>query len=208
MSADTPQGRLREQLRQKRTDLILEAAEEMLIRKGYYNASMDEIAAQAGVAKGTLYQHFPAKEDLFFALIEKALARFEQVVQQAAFSSDNAWQKLERIMSYVYGEHRGEHIYLLQLLRRNGELSQRLQAKKSRSAERLNQVVGQIRRIVEEGKAEGRFTTTVATDLIVHFFLHMLAFSGDEHLLDGPERMPEELVPQLERLLFQGIQSL
>lgn len=207
MSTDTPQGRLREQLRQKRTDLILEAAEEMLIKKGYYNASMDEIAAQAGVAKGTLYQHFPTKEDLFFALIEKALARFEQVVQQAALSSENARQKLGHIMSYVYGEHRGEHIYLLQLLHRNRELSQRLQAKKSRSGERINQVIAQIRCIVEEGKAEGCFTTTVATDLIVHFFLHMLAYSGDEHLPDQLEGMPEEFVPQLERLLFQGIQS-
>lgn len=207
MSTNTPQSRLRERLRQKRTDLILEAAEELLIRKGYYNASMDEIAAQAGVAKGTLYQHFSTKEDLFFAFIEKVLARFEQVVQQAALSSENARQKLEHIISYVYGEHRGEHIYVLQLLRRNGELSQRLQAKKGRSGERIDQVVAQLHRILEEGKAEGFFTTSIATDLMVHFFLHMLVFFGDEHLPDQSEGMPEEFVTQLECLLFQGIQS-
>ena len=82
MPIDMPQRRLREKLHQKRSELILEVAEEILIRKGYHHASMDEIAAQAGVAKGTLYQHFPTKEDLFFALIEQALTRFEQVVQQ------------------------------------------------------------------------------------------------------------------------------
>lgn len=207
MSADTPQSRLREQLRQKRTDFILEAAEEIIIRKGYYSTSMDEIAAQAGVAKGTLYHHFPTKEDLFLALIERALAHFEQVVRQAVLSSENARQKLEHILFYVYGEHRREHGYLLQLLRRNGDLNLRLQAKKGLSGEHVDQVVDQIRRIFEEGKAEGIFATNVTTDLMVHFFLHLLSLSGDEHLPEQQERTLEELIPQLEHLLFRGIQS-
>jgi AcrR family transcriptional regulator len=207
MSTDTPQGKLREKLREKRGELILETAEEILLKKGYANASMDEIAAQAGVSKGTLYHHFPTKEDLFFALLEKALARFEQVVQQSVLSSNNARQKLVRIIYYVYGEHRGEHRHLLQLLRNNGELSQRLQIKKGQSRERMDQVIGQIRGILEEGKAEGLFTTAIATDLMLHLFLHLLSLSEDEHLSGPQEGTSEELISQLERLLFQGIQS-
>ncbi|HEU5381007.1 MAG TPA: TetR/AcrR family transcriptional regulator [Ktedonobacteraceae bacterium] len=207
MSTDTPQGRLREQLWQKRTDFILEAAEAILIRKGYSSVSMDEIAAQAGVAKGTLYQHFPTKEDLFFALIEKALIRFEQVIQQAILSGKDARQKLEHILSYVYGEHWREHAYLLQLLRKNEDLNRRLLAKKERSGERIDQVIGQIHCILEEGKTEGLFTRAIATDIMVHMFLLLLSFAGDEYAPDQPERTPEELIPQLEHLLFQGIQS-
>lgn len=207
MSTDTPQARLREKLRQKRSELILEVAEELLLKKGYANASMDEIAAHAGVAKGTLYQHFLTKEDLFFALFEKALIRFEQVVQQAVDSSRNARQKLESILSYVYGEHRGEHVHLLQLLRRNADLSQRLQAKQGHSRERMDQVIQQLRRILEDGKAEGLFTTAVTTDLMLHLFLHLLSLSGDEHLPSLSEEKPEELISQLEHLLFLGIQK-
>lgn len=206
MSTNTPQGRLREQLRQKRADLILEAAEDLLIRKGYHNASMDEIAAQAGVAKGTLYQHFPAKEDLFLALFEKTLARFEQAVQHALLSAGNARQKLEHILQYVYGEHHKEHVYLLHQLRKNGELNLRLQEKQGRFGERIEQVTAQIRRILEEGKTAGLFASTITTDLMVHFFLYMLAFSGDEYLTDQPDT-PEELLPQVEYLLFSGILS-
>src|SRR3954447_601704 len=95
MSTQSPQSTMREKLRQKRTELILETAEEILSKKGYHATSMDEIAAQTGVAKGTLYQHFPTKEDLFFALIEQALAQFEHMVQEVANSSSNARQKLE-----------------------------------------------------------------------------------------------------------------
>ena len=208
MSTDTPQRILREKLRQKRTELILETAEEILARKGYYGASMDEIAAQAGVAKGTLYQHFPTKEDLFFALIEQALARFEQIVQQAAASPSNAREKLERILYYAYGEQRGAHTQLLRLLRNNEELSQRLQARKGQARERVNQAIGQIGGILEAGKAEGLFDTTIATDLMLHMFLHLLSLSGEEHFgLAQKQETPEELVAQLERLFFEGIQA-
>lgn len=207
MSTDTPQRILREKLRQKRTELILETAEEILARKGYYGASMDEIAAQAGVAKGTLYQHFPTKEDLFFALIEQALARFEQIVQQAAASPSNAREKLERILYYAYGEQRGAHTQLLRLLRNNEELSQRLHVKKGQARERINQAIGQIGCILEAGKAAGLFETAIATDLMLRMFLHLLSLSSEEHFGLTQQETPEELVAQLERLFFEGIQA-
>src|SRR5437588_12312304 len=119
MSADTPQRSLRERLREVRAELILDVAEEMLAEKGYHDASMDEIAARAGIAKGTLYQHFPGKEDLVFALFERSLGLFEQAVEQAATAADlTARAKLERILRYVYQDLRGVHT-LLQLLSQN-----------------------------------------------------------------------------------------
>lgn len=207
MSTDTPQRILREKLRQKRTELILETAEEILTRKGYYGASMDEIAGQAGVAKGTLYQHFPTKEDLFFALIEQALDRFEQMVQQIATSSSNAREKLERIFHYIYIEQRGAHMQLLRLLRNNEELSQRLQARKGQARERIDQAIGQIGGILEVGKTEGLFDATIATGLMLRVFLHLLSLSGEEQFgLTQMQDTPEELIAQLERLFFEGIQ--
>lgn len=207
MPIDVPQRRLREQLHQKRSELILEVAEEILIRKGYHNASMDEIAAHAGVAKGTLYQHFPTKEDLFFALIEQALTRFEQVVQQVATSPSSARQKLERILHYIYGEQRGAHVRLIQLLQNNEDMSQRLQTRKGQAGERIDQAIGEIRSILEEGKAEGLFDTTIATELMLHLFLHLLSLSRLEQIVGPHQETPEELIAQIERLFFEGIQS-
>ncbi|HXR66654.1 MAG TPA: TetR/AcrR family transcriptional regulator [Ktedonobacteraceae bacterium] len=207
MSTDTPQSSIREKLRQKRSELILETAEDILTRKGYHNSSMDEIAAQAGVAKGTLYQHFPTKEDLFFALIEQALTRFEHLVQQVTNSSSNAHQKLERIFSYIYGEKPGTHIQLLRLLQNNEELSLRLQEKRIQSGERIHEAIDQIRSILEDGKTQGLFDASIETELMLHLFLHLLSFSGQEQLFGPIKATPEELIAQLERLFFQGIQS-
>ncbi len=57
---------LKERQRQEREALILLAAEEVLIEKGYHEMSMDEIAARVGISKGTVYLHFASKEDLVF----------------------------------------------------------------------------------------------------------------------------------------------
>lgn len=64
----------------------MDAAEEVFIEKGYHDVSMDEIAAQAGIAKGTLYLHFPGKKDLVFALFERSLVLFEQAVEHGIWS--------------------------------------------------------------------------------------------------------------------------
>ena len=51
---------------------IFNTAVKLFSDKGYYNASVEEIMAVAGVAKGSLYYHFAKKEDIFdMMLLEK-----------------------------------------------------------------------------------------------------------------------------------------
>lgn len=52
---------------------ILEAARRVFARQGYAGATLDAIAADAGLTKGALYWHFPSKIDLFLALLEGQL---------------------------------------------------------------------------------------------------------------------------------------
>lgn len=207
MSADTPQRSLREKLREVRAELILDVAEEMLAEKGYHDTSMDEIAALAGVAKGTLYQHFPGKEDLVFALFERNLVLFEQAVGQAASASLTARVKLERILSYVYQERRGQHARLLQLLYQNMEIRKGLLEKKGQLRDHMEQVAGQIRTILEEGKAEGAFDPAISTELMLLTFMSLLSLSTREHLLVQEQLLPAELVSQVGRVFFEGIAS-
>ena len=53
---------------------LLDAAARLLARHGYHEATLDSIAAEAGVSKGALYYNFASKEDLFLALLEDRLA--------------------------------------------------------------------------------------------------------------------------------------
>jgi AcrR family transcriptional regulator len=55
--------------RQERADRILDAAAELILRWGYKKTTIDDIAKQSRVAKGTIYLHWKTREDLFMALI-------------------------------------------------------------------------------------------------------------------------------------------
>jgi AcrR family transcriptional regulator len=51
-------------------NLIVEAAARVFARSGYSNAVVADIALQANIGKGTVYEYFKSKEDLFFAVFE------------------------------------------------------------------------------------------------------------------------------------------
>jgi AcrR family transcriptional regulator len=62
----------RAQRREAREELLA-AALRVFARRGYQQAGVDEIAAQAGYSKGALYWHFPSKEELLLALLDERI---------------------------------------------------------------------------------------------------------------------------------------
>jgi AcrR family transcriptional regulator len=53
------------------TTILLTLHTRVFAQRGYSNATLDEIAADAGFTKGALYYNFASKEDLFFALLDR-----------------------------------------------------------------------------------------------------------------------------------------
>lgn len=203
MPTNTPQHQLKARLREVRAELILDVTEEVLMEKGYQNALIDEIAARAGVAKGTLYQHFPSKEDLIFALFERHLVLFEQTVTQTAASSLTASDKLAHILRYVYQE-RGPRV-LLQLLSHNADIHKRFSDKKMQIYDRLRQCTGLIRTILEAGQAEGSFDPTISTGLMLSAFMSLLSMGRKEQLFAQEQLSPADLAQQVGRIFLAGI---
>lgn len=80
---------------------ILEAARELFAEHGF-DAQIEQIAARAGVGVGTVYRHFPNKEDLLLALID---ARFEALAEEAraALEEPDPWAGLESLMRFMAG---------------------------------------------------------------------------------------------------------
>ena len=52
---------------------LLGAALELFVEKGYAATRLDDVAARAGVSKGTLYLYYPSKEDLFKAVVRESI---------------------------------------------------------------------------------------------------------------------------------------
>jgi len=65
----------KEQIQRVREDAIVEAVNRLLATKGYDAMTVDEVAAEAGMAKASVYKHFASKEDLAAAAMVRALDR-------------------------------------------------------------------------------------------------------------------------------------
>ncbi|NBW54268.1 MAG: TetR/AcrR family transcriptional regulator [Betaproteobacteria bacterium] len=74
LSNEIPQVHKRERRKEARPGELLDAALSLFASKGYSATKVEDVAASAGVSKGTLFLYFPSKEDLFKAVIRANLA--------------------------------------------------------------------------------------------------------------------------------------
>jgi AcrR family transcriptional regulator len=80
---------------------ILEAASRLFVRDGFRAVGVDTVIAEAGVAKMTLYAHFPSKDDLIAAYLERANERFWHWLDAAVAGVDDPRAKLVSMFDAV-----------------------------------------------------------------------------------------------------------
>lgn len=91
------------EVRCERADCILDVARDLLLRWGFRRVTIDEIAKRAGIGKGTVYLHWPSREQLFIAVAAREAATTIDVVM-AAIHADAAEIMLHRLMRRVFLE--------------------------------------------------------------------------------------------------------
>jgi AcrR family transcriptional regulator len=74
---------------------ILDAAARLFASHGFHAASMREIAAAAGMLPGSLYYHFPSKDELLLAVYEDGVRRIAERFDAALKPADPSWVRLE-----------------------------------------------------------------------------------------------------------------
>jgi len=76
--------------REQRRSQILQAASSVFGRLGFESARMDDVAKEAGIAKGLLYKHFPSKDSLFRSLVDRQGRAYAEELRSALGDSDVA----------------------------------------------------------------------------------------------------------------------
>ena len=77
---------------------ILEAAKKVFLAKGLIAATIDDIAAEAELGKGTLYRHYRSKEDIMLAINEQATRELQALYTQEAAGEGTGLAKVLRMM--------------------------------------------------------------------------------------------------------------
>ncbi len=83
---------------QNKRQQILQAAYVVFSRKGYHRATVDEIIALADTGKGTVYNYFVNKEQLFYTLIKECNTPFQVILEGVVNSPEPPLQKVESII--------------------------------------------------------------------------------------------------------------
>jgi AcrR family transcriptional regulator len=81
--ATKPKQALHEKVAAVKRDSILDAARHVFAEKGFHRTTIKDIAAQAGVADGTVYNHFENKEALLWALFDRLYENEMRAAQHA-----------------------------------------------------------------------------------------------------------------------------
>jgi AcrR family transcriptional regulator len=87
----------KEREKQKRRKDIIDAAERIFFKKGLENASMDEVAAEAELSKGTLYLYFKSRDDLRFALFMRGMDGLMKMMNEELSGENDGYHNLIRL---------------------------------------------------------------------------------------------------------------
>lgn len=88
---------------------ILDAAADVFADKGYHDARMDEIVAASKTSKGGVYHHFPSKNYIFFALIDKFTKLLEGRLRATIEKEEHGLDRVDaaiNICMQTFGQHR------------------------------------------------------------------------------------------------------
>ena len=85
---------------------IIEAASSLFSRNSYHEVMMEEVAKHASIAKGTVYNYFPSKEDLYFSIMQQ---RMENLITSLREKIKDESSSIESLHSYVI------HLYMFMM---------------------------------------------------------------------------------------------
>ncbi|HEX3450013.1 MAG TPA: TetR/AcrR family transcriptional regulator [Isosphaeraceae bacterium] len=176
---------------------IIDAAAQLFAERHYHEVRMDDIAAKAGVAKGTIYLHFKDKDDLYQALALDSLKKLSKRIRDGLVGVDDPATKLLSVNREViqYFEHRA---FTLDLI-----IRERLQEQEHGANKAFFEVRDEFMRILhsildEFPEAGHRSEADIS--------LAVLALSGisREVLQRLPRPWPANLPERLTRLFLEG----
>jgi AcrR family transcriptional regulator len=169
-----------------RRQQLVEAATAVFIRQGYANTRVADIAAAAGVAKGTVYEYFPSKEEVFLAVFAWVNEGITQRIEEEIAGAGDAVGRLETLFR-VAGEIVAEHpnLYAMTLdfwaATRGTSVRDRLGKACASLYEEHRRLISQI---LGEGCVSGQLRPEIDVDSIATVLVGALDGVGVQHFFD------------------------
>jgi TetR/AcrR family fatty acid metabolism transcriptional regulator len=210
--------------RERRRQAILQAARQVFARKGYEPATLEAVAREAGLAKGTLYLYFRDKEDLYFHTVQDMLDNLQASIQEQSERPEGALQKLRAIAEGQFAFF-ARHRDTMQLFApfSNPSLLRLHKRLIGSMMERWGAHVQRISALVEEGQRTGAVRRDLEARHIALAFLGMTSQASQNLVRMGPaakngvfasgprptepQETPEQMADTLMQILVEGVKN-
>jgi AcrR family transcriptional regulator len=184
-----------------RENAIVDATNNLLAKKGFEMMTMDEVAAEVGIAKASLYKHFPSKEALAAAamirLLENTLAFVRGLSSEQApldqLKSVLQWA-LEIRMKGGLPTLPTENTSLRETLLNNTRYISRLMD--------LNELMGQM---IERAKSDGAIRKDLPTEVVLFTIYARSCDPTLDYLRMGDQYTEDQVIEFLMSTCFDGL---
>jgi AcrR family transcriptional regulator len=208
--------------RESRRQAILQAARQVFARKGYEPATLEAVAREAGLAKGTLYLYFRNKEDLFFHTVLNTLESLQDSIREQAERQEGALQKLRAVAAGQFAFFlRNRDILQLFAPVSNPGLARLHKRLLRPMMEKWGAHVQRVTALVEEGQRTGAVRRDLEARHIALAFIGMANQASQSLVRLGPpakpgafvagsqadeaQQSPERMADTIMRILVEGV---
>lgn len=186
---------------QDRHHRILDAALQVFSRRGYRDASVDDIAGAAQTSKGGVYFHFPNKEAIFLALLKRTAMRFLEKIEETTASTDHPIAKADAALLTVlrtFTKHRAlARLFMVEALGAGREFHQRM-------AEIRNDFTMIIKRHLDQAVEDG-VIESIDTEIAARAWFGSLNEVITHWILSGRPKQLEDAYAVLRIFLLRSI---
>src|SRR5690349_20967997 len=135
---------------------ILDATDKLLARYGYKKMTIDDLAREVGIGKGTVYLYFPSKEEIALTHIDRIIERLKSRLWEIANSQTSPGEKIKQMLiERVMFRFDSVQHYTQSLNELLAQLRPKLLERRMRYFE---QEAGIIARVLADGKEAGIFS--------------------------------------------------
>ena len=146
----------RERLARRRE--ILEAAQRVFAKEGFHQATIDEIAQEAELAKGTIYLYFKNKKELFYSLVEEKTEYLMNLIRKEAKKKESPVEKLSAITRHQLGFYEANRDFFKIITSESSRFELGLKDElRKKIMNRYLKYIDIVAQVIERGIKEGRF---------------------------------------------------
>ena len=196
-------GSFREQVLRVREDAIISSVNRLLAEKGFDQMTVDEVAADVGIAKASLYKHFASKEALAAAAMVRVLERGAQLLaEQAALASAQPIDRLRAVARWALEQQlRGE---MPTLPSQNSTLRAELLGSKS-YVDLLMRSSDQLGEWIVQAQAAGDIDPALPPEVVLYTIFARACDPVPGFLKAGGQFSDDQIVELMLRICFDGL---